>query len=213
MKIQLEDKKYRDLQQEVDQLSAQLRKMEQSRQVYEAATKQLGSFLDLVSLQMNHSERLVDTNHHPHHQQSNAEALRQRVARSHSLAALSSSTGSSGRTEKRRVAHGRSKSSAAELRRPSHSGQNGRLVGQLDGDGGGGAGDQRHQDGRPVRAGKRGGKALRRIKTFLRREKKYVVVQEDGAGAQQRFRTRENFSEPTSAKIVGFHGLWSLKNS
>ena len=24
---------------------------------------------------------------------------------------------------------------------------------------------------------------------------------------------RENFSEPTSAKIVGFHGLWSLKNS
>ena len=41
-----------------------------------------------------------------------------------------------------------------------------------------------------MRAGKRGGKALRRIKTFLRREKKYVVVQEDGAGAQQRFRTR-----------------------
>ena len=41
-----------------------------------------------------------------------------------------------------------------------------------------------------MRAGKRGGKALRRIKTFLRREKKYVVVQEDGPSAQQRFRTR-----------------------
>ena len=23
----------------------------------------------------------------------------------------------------------------------------------------------------------------------------------------------ENFSEPTSAKIVGFHGIWSLRNS
>ena len=35
---------------------------------------------------------------------------------------------------------------------------------------------------------KRGGKALRRIKTFLRREKKYVVV--EGGSSSQRSRTR-----------------------
>ena len=35
---------------------------------------------------------------------------------------------------------------------------------------------------------KRGGKALRRIKTFLRREKKYVVV--EGEQSSQRSRTR-----------------------
>ena len=35
---------------------------------------------------------------------------------------------------------------------------------------------------------KRGGKALRRIKTFLRREKKYVVM--EGGSSSQRSRTR-----------------------
>ena len=32
---------------------------------------------------------------------------------------------------------------------------------------------------------KRGGKALRRIKTFLRREKKYVVVDQGGPSSQR----------------------------
>ena len=42
----------------------------------------------------------------------------------------------------------------------------------------------RHQETKA----KRGGKALRRIKTFLRREKKYVVV--EGGSSSQRSRTR-----------------------
>ena len=48
---------------------------------------------------------------------------------------------------------------------------------------------------------KRGGKALRRIKTFLRREKKYVVV--EGGSSSQRSRTR-------SVLKLWFQIFWSL---
>jgi len=44
-----EDEKYKKLQFEIEQLTWQLGKMEQSREVYETATNQLGSFLELVS--------------------------------------------------------------------------------------------------------------------------------------------------------------------
>merc|ERR1712032_77938 len=90
---------------------------------------------------------------------------------------------------------GRSKSSAAELRRPHQPLQSGRLVDEM-------GNRESRREGQGQAKSKRGGKALRRIKTFLRREKKYVVV--EGGQGSQRSRTRENFSEPTSAKIVGF---------
>ena len=44
---------------EVEQLTWKLRKMEESRRVYEDATSQLGSFLELVSSQLTVSGRWV----------------------------------------------------------------------------------------------------------------------------------------------------------
>lgn len=46
------DERYKKLEQEVEHLTWQLSKMEQSRLVYEDATHQLGSFLELVSSQL-----------------------------------------------------------------------------------------------------------------------------------------------------------------
>ena len=52
----------------------------------------------------------------------------------------------------------------------------------------------------------RGGKALRRIKTFLRREKKYVVV-DQGGQSSQRSRTRLVSHVSLSQKIDFFTSL------
>jgi len=55
-----EDDKYKKLEFEIEQLTWQLGKMEQSREVYETATTQLGSFLELVSSRLT-TKQLPDT--------------------------------------------------------------------------------------------------------------------------------------------------------
>ena len=75
---------------------------------------------------------------------------------------------------------GRSKSSAAELRRPPLSEGIKEEMGEEEV-------EKSRYEG-PSKS-RRGGKALRRIKTFLRREKKYVVV-DQGGQSSQRSRTR-----------------------
>lgn len=165
-------------------------------------------------------------------------------ARSHSLAALSTSTASSGRIERRRGNHvksfhkvwyfsqivvfillfftslssvtsvpqslldflhvfkikpktsfkqGRSKSSAAELRRPPLS--EGIKEEEV---------EKSRYEG-PSKS-RRGGRALSRIKTFLRREKKYVVV-DQGGQSSQRSRTRLVSHVSLSQKIDFFTSL------
>ena len=167
-------------------------------------------------------------------------------ARSHSLAALSTSTASSGRIERRRGNHvksfhkvwyfsqivvfillfftslssvtsvpqslldflhvfkikpktsfkqGRSKSSAAELRRPNLSEGIKEEMEEV---------EKSRYEG-PSKS-RRGGKALRRIKTFLRREKKYVVV-DQGGQSSQRSRTRLVSHLSLSRKIDFFTSL------
>ena len=56
-RVQGDDEKHAKLQAEIDQLTWKLRKMEESRRVYEDATSQLGSFLELVSSQLTVSGR------------------------------------------------------------------------------------------------------------------------------------------------------------
>ena len=56
-KVQGDDERHAKLQGEIDQLTWKLRKMEESRRVYEDATSQLGSFLELVSSQLTVSGR------------------------------------------------------------------------------------------------------------------------------------------------------------
>lgn len=52
-----DEEKHAKLEAEVEQLTWKLRKMEESRRVYEDATSQLGSFLELVSSQLTVSGR------------------------------------------------------------------------------------------------------------------------------------------------------------
>ena len=67
---------------------------------------------------------------------------------------------------------GRSKSSAAESRRPLEKEEKeGRTVSLQESK----AEKEEEGEGQERRRGRRGGRALKRIKTFLRREKKYVV--------------------------------------
>ena len=76
---------------------------------------------------------------------------------------------------------GRSKSSAAELRRPNLSEGFKEEMGEEE------EVEKSRYEG-PSKS-RRGGRALSRIKTFLRREKKYVVV-DQGGQSSQRSRTR-----------------------
>ena len=55
--MQGDEEKHAKLEAEVEQLTWKLRKMEESRRVYEDATSQLGSFLELVSSQLTVSGR------------------------------------------------------------------------------------------------------------------------------------------------------------
>ena len=57
--MQGDEERHAKLQAEVEQLTWKLRKMEESRRVYEDATSQLGSFLELVSSQLTVSGRWV----------------------------------------------------------------------------------------------------------------------------------------------------------
>ena len=90
---------------------------------------------------------------------------------------------------------GRSKSSAAELRRPPLSEGIKEEMGEV---------EKSRYEG-PSKS-RRGGKALRRIKTFLRREKKYVVV-DQGGQSSQRSRTRLVSHVSLSQKIDFFTSL------
>ena len=56
-RVQGDEEKHAKLEAEVEQLTWKLRKMEESRRVYEDATSQLGSFLELVSSQLTVSGR------------------------------------------------------------------------------------------------------------------------------------------------------------
>ena len=56
-RVQGDEERHAKLQAEVEQLTWKLRKMEESRRVYEDATSQLGSFLELVSSQLTFSGR------------------------------------------------------------------------------------------------------------------------------------------------------------
>merc|ERR1719361_2508877 len=56
-RVQGDEERHAKLQAEVEQLTWKLRKMEESRRVYEDATSQLGSFLELVSSQLTVSGR------------------------------------------------------------------------------------------------------------------------------------------------------------
>ena len=79
----------------------------------------------------------------------------------------------------RRVPGGRSRSSAAESRRPGEARRaEVRAEEQV---------QEKEVEKEQVqeKKGKRGGKTLRRIKTFLRREKKYVVGEEDAGSSKQ----------------------------
>ena len=64
--MQGDEEKHAKLEAEVEQLTWKLRKMEESRRVYEDATSQLGSFLELVSSQLTVSGRWVVGLKHPH---------------------------------------------------------------------------------------------------------------------------------------------------
>ena len=55
--MQGDEEKHAKLEAEVEQLTWKLRKMEESRRVYEDATSQLGSCLELVSSQLTGSGR------------------------------------------------------------------------------------------------------------------------------------------------------------
>ena len=60
-RVQGDEEKHAKLEAEVEQLTWKLRKMEESRRVYEDATSQLGSFLELVSSQLTVSGRWIST--------------------------------------------------------------------------------------------------------------------------------------------------------
>jgi len=228
-----EDEKYKKLQFEIEQLTWQLGKMEQSREVYETATNQLGSFLELVSNRLTIKEMSpgpelkVVRRAQSESRRKTSHASSQRTSRylmedqSLSPSASSSLNTSSCNSESDRT-------SSRSLRRPSDKSDPRSDLGSEISTKPASVGEQdqplydisilssctcEEEPGQKPRKHSRTRSTLRRITSFMRKDKARNLSLVDSGGPTSLKYSSEHFSDPASSvNIVGFRGIWSLRN-
>jgi len=204
-RVQGDEERHAKLQAEVEQLTWKLRKMEESRRVYEDATSQLGSFLELVSSQLTVSGRFQRGSMSLPPAEEEQDSISPRVDRLSVDRRQRRARSLVGGERRRRSALVRDNASDLGVRESSSDlGVVGRAPDSVS--------ESTDSDLGP-RLITRGGEArstLSRVRNFLRREKKEKQREEERAAKAR----GEHRGEPgeVGASIMGFHGIWSLRN-
>lgn len=249
-----DDDKYKKLQSEIDQLTWQLSKMEQSRLVYENATNQLGSFLEMVSTQLTLTKPAEDAEPEPDGRMSRRRSRSsksdkiQTLPRRKSTPLLTNTPNSKPRSKLQfeDPSLSRSTSCASSSLDSSCQSENGRFSTRTDKKTLETVNERRYRKGDNDDADKSanddansiqteltcqsslassclGGeeklgksksktrKALGRITSFMRKDKSQNFSLENSSRNSLKY-SSEHFSEPSSMSIIGFRGIWSLRN-
>lgn len=248
-----DDEKYKKLQSEIEQLTWQLSKMEQSRLVYENATNQLGSFLEMVSTKLTNTKvgedaepeadgrmsrrrsRASDkiqtlprrksttfiTNTHSSKSRSKLQFEDPSLSRSTSCTSSSLDSSSISENGKLLLRGGDDKTLETvterryrkwENREPEKSANDDLTSAETDITCDSSitssclSGEERL-----AKTKSRTKKALGRITSFMRKDKSKNFNLEDVSKNSIKY-SSEHFSEPSSMSIIGFRGIWSLRN-
>jgi len=245
-----DDEKYKKLQCEIEQLTWQLSKMEQSRLVYENATNQLGSFLEMVSTKLTVSKPNEDAEPEADGRVSRRRSRNsksdkvQTLPRRKSTPFLTSTHTSKSRSKLQfeDPSLSRSTSCASSSLDSSCQSENGRFSNKSDTKILETVTEKRYRkcdndesdksanedvnsiqtesslassclggEEKLVKSKSRTRKALGRITSFMRKDKSQNFNLEDSTKNSLKY-SSEHFSEPSSMSIIGFRGIWSLRN-
>jgi len=248
-----DDEKYKKLQSEIEQLTWQLSKMEQSRLVYENATNQLGSFLEMVSTKLTNTkvgeEADPEADGRMSRRRSRPSDKMQTLPRRKSTTFLMNTHTSKSRSKLQfdDPSLSRSTSCASSSLDSSCISENGKLFLRNNEDKAletvTERGYRKYENGEPdksanddvtsveteltcessiassclsseerrIKTKSRTKKALGRITSFMRKDKSKNFNLEDTSKNSLKY-SSEHFSEPSSMSIIGFRGIWSLRN-
>jgi len=249
-----DDEKYKKLQMEIEQLTWQLGKMEQSRLVYENATNQLGSFLEMVSTQLTLTKPGIEPNVEERMsrrriKKSDRDITLPRRKSTHSILTNTMRTKSRSRsqvedpsssssiscassslnTSASEIGRFSTRSSLKTLERVKERRERKEETGDIDNSDASTklkvnnkkeelifdqslvSCNSTDEESKPLKSKSRTRIALGRIASFMRKEKSQNLSIDNSPKASLKY-SSEHFSEPSSMSIIGFRGIWSLRN-